>query len=662
MSGISFKLTDPITKLPLVGPAYEEKLERLGITTIRDLLYHFPFRYEDTRNIITISQLRDSDEGTIEGIIKSVGNTKTRTRKWLTKALIEDGTGSISAVWFNQPYLTKALNKGATYLFSGKINRKWGGASLTNPQYEMVNEFDGDQTHLGKLSPKYPETKGVSSKWIRARLKYLEKFIPALVKDYIPEEILEEEKVTNLNDAIQSIHFPQSAEEITKGQKRLGLDELVRIKQKAILATKERMSKTSVSITKTTQSETLKSNLPFTLTETQEQSLSEILEDIAEDKPMYRLLNGDVGSGKTVVALLAAAATHDEGHTTVIMAPTTILAQQHYETITKLLNDTNIDIPVSLTTSSTKTQTPPGPHISIGTHALLHQNRLPEETALLVIDEQHRFGVKQRDQLRKLIEDPTPGAISPHYLTMTATPIPRTLTMALYGSTNVSTIDELPPGRVGTKTHLVPEDKRKDAYDWIREKLESGEQAFVICPLIDESEVLTAKSAKETYDHISKEIFPDHKIALVHGQQKDTEKNSTLSQFKEKKYDILVATPVVEVGIDIPNATIMIIESAERFGLAQLHQLRGRVGRGDKQAFCFLFTENPSEEATERLTYFSSHTSGFDVAEFDLKRRGPGEVYGTRQSGLLELRFADITDRAAIKKAERIALKLDSAV
>jgi ATP-dependent DNA helicase RecG len=654
---------DPISTLPFVGPAYEERLEKLGIRTIRDLMFHFPFRYEDTRDMLSLAEIKQKGEGTTEALVRVIGNTRTRRGMFLTKAVLEDATGTLNAIWFNQPYLTKTLKKDTRYIFNGKVNDKYGSKTLTSPKYELSAEREEDLTHLGKLTPVYPETFGLSSKWIRARLKPLKSKIPELVPDHIPKRIREEEGLPELSAAVAAIHFPESAEDIYMARERLGLDELIAIRRKAQKIIRQQKKKKGRRIENASDSPSKKKlagSLNFELTSAQKTALAEILEDLTEIHPMYRLLNGDVGSGKTIVALLSACGVYDNGYSTIIMAPTTILAQQHYDSMTTLLKNGKIDIPVTLLTSGEKGDIPAEPGIIIGTHAIIYQAGLPSNIGLIVIDEQHRFGVVQRKKLMKMAE--TDDGTSPHYLTMTATPIPRTLTMALYGSTNVSVLDELPQGRKPVKTHVVPKKKRDDAYDWIRDRIGTGEQAFIICPLVEESELVDATSVKDEHSRLSKEVFPDHSLGLVHGQLKEQEKNTVLDDFRSKKYDILVATPVIEVGIDIPNATIMIIEDAERFGLAQLHQLRGRIGRGEKESFCFLFTDSYSEEAQERLHYFSTHSSGFDVAEYDLKHRGPGEVYGTRQSGLLDLQFADISDPKQFKKAERIAKKLENTV
>lgn len=659
-SNSPYKSELPVTTLPLVGPKYAEKLENLGISTIKDLLFHFPWRYSDTREIDSIEELKKKGEGTIQATVEVIQNTRTRSRKFLTKAVLSDHSGKIAAVWFNQPYLTKSIKKDETYLMSGKVSRKWG-VNLQNPQYEKVadQDFEGETTHLGKLSPVYPETFGISSKWLRARIKPLRKYISDLVEDPIPQEIREDEKLTELAEAVEKIHFPETPKDIRFARRRIGLDELIEIQKETLKFLAERKNKQTIQIKADfddSEVATLLDSLDFELTSAQETAAQEILEDIGKEQPMHRLLNGDVGSGKTIVALIAAVATHASGHTTVIMAPTTILANQHYQTITSTLKNAKLDIPLTLITSSQKSEITEDPQILIGTHALLYDQDLPDNTAFVIIDEQHRFGVAQRETLEEF--GTKTDNTSPHYLTMTATPIPRTLTLAIYGYSDVSVIDEMPEGRTAPKTYLVPEKKRQDSYDWISEKIKEGEQAFVICPLIEDSEKVEAKAAKEEFKRLQDKIFPRHKLALVHGQLKEKKKTQILADFKGQKYQVLVATPVVEVGIDIPNANIMIIENAERFGLAQLHQFRGRIGRGDRQSFCFLFTDSHIPDTLERLTFFSKNESGFKVAEYDLKNRGPGEVYGLRQSGILNLRFADITDLKQVKKAQRIAKRL----
>ncbi len=654
--------SDPVEALPLIGPKYAEKLERLEIQTVKDLLYHFPIRYKDTRDIDDIATLKQKGDGTILGRIESIQNTRIRNGRWLTKAQVSDHSGQIEIVWFNQPYLAKSMSTGQTFLFNGKVSSKWGGPSLVNPQYEKTLPEKQATTHLGKLTPRYPETAGVSSKWLRARIKPLKKFIPHIISDYIPKDLADKFELIDLASAVQNLHFPDDVESIEKAQHRLGLDELISIQIKIRKLNKKRNKFEALSIDKQSQMiNKLHTSLSYNLTDCQQDAVVEILEDMQSDTPMYRLLNGDVGSGKTIVALTGALNACAAGYTSVIMAPTTILAKQHYQNIKNILQKAGIDTPVNLITSNEKQEISNESQIIVGTHALLYKDHLPINTAFLVVDEQHRFGVNQRNELQKLASKSQSGkTIRPHYLTMTATPIPRSLTLALYGETNVSILDKLPPGRKKTKTYLVPDKKRHDSYEWIKKHLDNGEQLFVICPLVEESEKVDAKSAENEYERLKSEVFSNKTLALVHGQMKDAEKDKVLEDFRQKKYSILVATPVVEVGIDIPNATMMIIENAERFGLAQLHQFRGRIGRDNQQAYCFLFTGSEEEGVYKRLEFFSKTNSGFKVAEYDLKRRGPGEVYGTKQSGLLQLHFADLSDNKMIKTAGEIADKLIS--
>ncbi len=663
---ISAKLahSDPITNIPMVGKKYAERLENLGIEIVQDLIFHFPHRYQDTRNIQNIEQIKEAGEGTISAEVQSIRNIRSRRGKMMTTAQVLDESGSLSVLWFNQPYLAKTIKVGKQYLLHGKVSNKWGRYTLMNPQYEAVGDSENEQVHLAKLSPIYPETKGVSSKWLRARIKTLEPMIGELVEEFLPEEIVKSEKLLELPKSVRKVHFPEDEEDVLEARERLALNELMRIQVDAQKFFEKRKGLISYKVDadrKKAEVGELIGGLDYELTGAQERAIDEILEDLVGSMPMTRLLNGDVGSGKTIVAVAAAVAAYAEGYTTVFMAPTTILARQHYENIKKTLKNSKPNIEPKLVTSSEKHDFDPGkPQIIIGTHAILYQDKLPEKIALVIIDEQHRFGVEQREKLALATSsiDESGKKIIPHYLSMTATPIPRTLTMAIYGTTQVSVLDELPAGRKPIVTRLVPDSKRKSAYRWIAEKLDRDEQAFVICPLVEESENFEAKSAKLEYQRLSQKVFKNHKVGMVHGQLSEEEKNKILREFKDGKFDILVATPVIEVGIDIPNATIMIIEDAERFGLAQLHQFRGRIGRGDKESFCFLFSNAESELAIERLKFFSKNTDGFKIAEYDLESRGPGEVYGIRQSGILNLRFANLSDAKMIEKARRIVEKL----
>ncbi|MBI3559456.1 ATP-dependent DNA helicase RecG [Candidatus Gottesmanbacteria bacterium] len=593
--------------IPGVGPAYAKRLEKLEIKTVNDLLYHLPFRYEDYSLISKIKNLQAGETVTVRGKVLEIKNQYTRGSFILQRALVEDETGVLEVLWFNQRFLTKTIYKNDQISLSGKIEKNGKRLVLKSPVYELES-----QIHTGRLVPIYPETAGLTSKWLRTK-------IFNLLDNSVPE-------------ALKKVHFPKSLEEAEEARLQLAFDELLASQLEAIKRKKERENKTVGNKFKIVEiREKLKifvDNLPFKLTGGQKKVIDAIYKDLAKDTPMNRLLQGDVGSGKTVVAALAMLAANLNGYQAVLMAPTEILANQHFETL-KLLN-----LNVGIATGSQKENL--DSKIIVGTHALL--NLKPASPAgellnigLVVIDEQHRFGVEQQTKLKE-------KGINPHILTMTATPIPRALALTLYGDLDISLLEEMPVGRLPVKTWVVPEPKRQAAYDWIRKQ---QTQTFIICPFIEESETLfTVKSAKKEFENLAKNIFPDLKLGLIHGKLKPQEKDEILEKFKNKKLDILVATPVVEVGIDIPNATIMVIEAAERFGLAQLHQLRGRVGRSDKQSYCLLF----AEKGLERLKSLEKINNGLALAEIDLRFRGPGERFGQAQHGHWALKIATFAD------------------
>lgn len=651
-----FKSKDSVTNIPLIGPSKAQLLTRLGIETVRDLIFHIPFRYKDTSEIITIEELKEKKSGTILAQVRDIKNGYTRNRKVITRAVVNDSTGKINIIWFNQSYLTKAIKQGEYYLFEGKIPDKPGAKDLSFPSYERFLGDVSEQTHIGKLTPYYSETDGVSSKWLRSRINFLKKEIAAILNDPLPAELISKQDLLSLSEAIYKVHFPQSEVDIEKGRERLGFDEMLSIALDIEKERREEREKKSIPLNVDVQMIKLfLESLPFSMTDDQVIAVKEILEDMNRSVSMRRLLNGDVGSGKTVVAAAAAFAAHKRGYTTLLMAPTTILAQQHYNTLKSMLSPLNMPVTLKISGKGEIGQDTTG--IIVGTQALLHQKVLPNDIGLLVVDEQHRFGVKQRRELLR----PNEKGIYPHYLTMSATPIPRTLTNVLFGDMEVSFIREMPLNRLPVKTHYVPYDKRDNCFEWVRERIvksKLGEQAFIIFPLVDESEKLEAKSAKKEYDILRKEHFKDLKVGLLHGQMKSAEKEKILEDFKQKKYSVLVATPVVEVGIDITDATMIVIENAERFGLAQLHQFRGRVGRGSKQSYCYVIAGKQMQEdekSIERLKYFGDHNSGFDVAEFDLQSRGPGEVYGLKQSGIPAFKVASITDIKLLLKCRDVA-------
>lgn len=635
------------TKIETLGGVYKRfarPLEKLGITKLQDFFYHIPFRYEDFSLISKIGSLQPGETVTIRGKVVEIKNQYTRRFLTIQKAIVRDQTGNVDAIWFNQPYIAKNLREGDRISISGTVEQKANKLQITNPDFETGEK---DFIHTGRLVPVYPETRGITSKWLRKEIYKLLAERGEL-GDFLPEKIRRENKLENLNEAISKIHFPASLEELSEAKRRLSFDELFLIQLSS--AYRKDLWKNELK----GQAFNLKSNqdkidefignLPFELTGAQKRSVMEILSDISKDKPMNRLLEGDVGSGKTVVAAVAIYLSFLNGFQTVFMAPTEILANQHYQTLSKFLSPFGLKI--GLQTGSVKTKQKVD--LLVGTHAVLNANF--EKLGLLVIDEQQRFGVEQRSVMRS-------KGKNPHVLTMTATPIPRTIALTMYGDLDLSVLDEMPKGRREIKTWLVPNFKREGAYEWIKKQIKANKsQVFIVCPFIEESETMTSvKAATKEFDRLQKIIFKDLKLALLHGKMKSKEKENTLSEFKEGKIDILVATPVVEVGIDIPNADIILIEASERFGLAQLHQLRGRVGRNDRQAYCLLFTESTNDQTSQRLKYMEKTNIGSELAQYDLKLRGPGQIYGTMQHGRRFLKVASFSDFELIKQTKTAA-------
>lgn len=641
-------LKDNVSLLPLVGEIYAKRLEKLGIVSIEDLLFHFPFRYDDFSLISPVGQVQPGETVTIKARIDKMENSFTKTNRKIQKALVSDASGSIELIWFNQPFLTRTIRVNDFFFFSGKCD--WFGAKkvLVSPQYEKVNRTE--PIHTGRLVPIYPETYGVSSKWLRSRIKTALEIFDLDLEEFLDQEILEKQNLTGEKRALEQIHFPNNQLEVEKAKERLAFDELFLL-QLSALKRKAEWQKISPAINllpKNKEVDQLIKKLPFKLTGAQERCVEEVLADLTNKIPMNRLLEGDVGSGKTVVAAIAGYLTFLNGYQTLYMAPTEILSHQHFETFKKLLEPFGVKI--KLITSSHKNEVDFQADIIIGTHSLLYQLFEKEKIGLVIIDEQHRFGVEQRALL-------TQKGFSPHFLTMTATPIPRTIALVLFSDLDLSLIDEMPQGRIPVKTWVVPKEKRTDGYNWIKKQVSNTpNQAFIICPLIEESESLKdVKAVTQEFEVLSKQVFSDLRLGLLHGKIKPKEKQEILSNFKEGKLDILVSTPVVEVGIDIPQATIMLIEAAERFGLAQLHQLRGRVGRGDQASYCLLFSESQEEKVLQRLKIMEITSSGMKLAEEDLKLRGPGEIYGTKQHGFFNLKIASFNDLALIKKTRSLA-------
>lgn len=667
-------LKTPLTQLTGIGPNLSYKLKRLELNTVKDLIYHFPFRYEDFSQVSTASEALVGEKVTLSGEIWSIKNIFTRFGKVLTQAVFNDGTTPINLTWFNQSWLTKQISVGDRLQISGKLTKYKNKLSMVAPQWERVERGKGEgervkSNHSTQLIPVYPETQGLTSKWIRTKIdQLLPKILPKLT-DPLPQSL--KDQMLPLDEAIQKIHFPASWDDVNKAQQRLGFDELFFVSlatQKARLEWKKKPLVEPLKINQNDLNHFI-SKLPFELTNAQKKVVLEVVEDLKKTEPMNRLIQGEVGSGKTVVCAIIIYLVHLNGLKILFMAPTEILAFQHFSTISNLLEP--FGIKVGIYTGSKKFGKGQGesvkgkedkklspspftlhPDVIIGTHALLSPKLDLKDVGLIIVDEQQRFGVEQRTILRG-------RAKLPHFLTTTATPIPRTVALTLYGDLDLSIIDELPKERLKIKTYVVPSKKRQDAYGFIEKHVKDGDQIYIITPLIELSETLqTAKAAKVEYERLQKKVFPTLKLGLLHGRLKGKDKEEIMQKFKEKKIDILVSTSVVEVGMDIKNATIMLIESAERFGLAQLHQLRGRVGRGHKQSYCLLFTENEEAQAVRRLKYLETTQDGLKLAELDLKIRGLGEIFGLKQSGRFEFKIASLSDLNLVEKTKNAASKL----
>ncbi|PKB73131.1 MAG: hypothetical protein BZY75_03490 [SAR202 cluster bacterium Io17-Chloro-G7] len=675
-------LDAPVSRLRGVDAKLSAKLARLDVQSIRDLLYLFPRRHQDYSHYAKISELVPGVECTLIANVweaQEVSGGRGGKRKAI-KAVLGDETGNLQVIWFGQRFLARTLKPNSRIAVSGKPGVFRGQLVLESPDYEVL-EIEQTPIHTGRMVPIYPLTEGLSGRNLRRfTWQALQEWLGG-VEELLPSDILDRSGGMPLQQAIQQAHFPDSPESWERARRRLAFDELFTL-QLAVLGRRKHRNQDVTGVAVETRHQVLEgflATLPFKFTGAQERCIQDILSDLDRGTPpMNRLLQGEVGSGKTVVALAALLMVTAQGHQGAIMVPTEVLAEQHFRTVTGLLggavqtakSDYLISIyleylersvTVGLLTGSTRLSrkreltemaAAGALDLIIGTHALIQSGVSMPNLALAVTDEQHRFGVAQRSALRQR------GKVSPHALLMSATPIPRTLSLTLYGDLDISTLDELPAGRQEVATRWLPPTSREAAYGFLRKQLKEGRQAFVVCPLVDESEAIESKAATEEYERLSTEVFPDLTLGLLHGRMKPKEKDRVMRKFRDAETGILVSTAVVEVGIDVANATVMLIEGADRFGLAQLHQFRGRVGRGEHKSYCMLLSDSPSEVAKERLSALESIHDGFQLAEVDLELRGPGDFFGTRQSGLPNLRMAHISDRKLLESAREEAAKV----
>jgi ATP-dependent DNA helicase RecG len=654
------ELESPIRYVKGVGPKKAELLGNVGVFTVLDLLFHFPRMYADRRACTPIGELSPGAHATVLGEVTSVFLRKIGFRRTILEATIADESGSARAVWFNQPYLMKHVTAGVRLRLFGQVSYR-GGLQIQSEEFELVRDGEtGVSISFGRIVPVYPLTRGVNQKDLRKIIRNaLDKYLP-FVEDFQPPELVKEKKFPPLADALRDIHFPRSGAAQKRAVRRVKFDELFLL-ELALALTREHFRRRDGNVIKVSKQvdARIRRRFPFKFTAAQDRAVREITADLAARGPMNRLLQGDVGSGKTAVAVYAMLAAIAAGYQAAVMAPTEILAEQHNLTLRRLLEGASVRIlllcggdKAAARREKLAALKSGAAHLVVGTHALIQEDVEFANLGLVVVDEQHKFGVMQRMRLKHK------GRL-PEMLVMTATPIPRTLAMTAFGDLDVSIIDQMPPGRKPVKTRWIASRNVHKAYESVHAELKKGRQAYIVYPVIEENERLNLRGVKKSHKRIRDEVFPEFRIGLLHGAMKSEDKEAVMEAFRSGEFDVLVATVVIEVGIDVPGATVMLIEHADRFGLAQLHQLRGRIGRGEHSSTCILVGDAKTEEAERRLKTLVRTSDGFKIAEEDLRMRGPGEFFGTRQHGLPELRVADIlTDYDILVEARNLAARL----
>ena len=649
-------LNDSVTEIKGIGAKKAQTLNNLGIFTVNDLIEHFPRDYEDRSQVKDIADLTENEENTFFALVSAVPENVHIRKMTVTKVKLSDSTGSVNAVWYNQPFIKNALKKDEEYIFTGVYKKSGYRREVSSPEFEKAGT-DKEILGGGRIVPVYPLTSGISQKVLRSLIKTTLDAVKTQLPEFLPLDMRKKYMLCERNFAISNIHFPENDESFFIARKRLVFEELF-VLQTALFILKGTAKRNGGIVFKTKGiSEESEKAFGFSFTKAQKKVIAEICADVSKGIPMNRLIQGDVGSGKTAVAMTAALMAVKNGYQAALMAPTEVLASQHYESFKEFFD--KFGIKVCLLKGSLKKKEKEAvkelistgeADVIVGTHAIIQEDVEFKKLGLVITDEQHRFGVKQRNVLSE-------KGINAHVMVMTATPIPRTLALILYGDLDVSVIDELPPGRQHIDTFAVNSSYQQRAYVFIRKEVENGRQAYMVCPMIEENDAIEAKSVMQMIDEVSQTDFKGLSVAVLHGKMKADEKERIMKDFAENKIQILISTTVIEVGINVPNATIMLIENAERFGLSKLHQLRGRVGRGKYQSYCILVTDSKSEVTKERMKVMKKTNDGFEISETDLKLRGPGEFFGTRQHGVPQLKIANLYKDADILSQAQAAAK-----